>query len=348
MTGQLVTKTRCPIDHPECDTAEAFDSSTAILAEGDLAANGGNLVSLHDDYGYNWLQNMKAVGDLEYEAPAPYSPLTVESGTDYLGIYAPPGSVYVRIGLGSQEVGLDSMDINVTLGSKAASAGCCQQILGSIHLDGLDVKTDGSSYVTVYKTPGQLGIGTNVDVNVDRISLATLSWGDADGIPGASNAGYVGLKDTTITNVTASGSVAISVGRVDDNVKSVHMNLGNGKNMDVGISSLDTTVVLGDKKDFSGTKYTLGTLYMSDLKMSVGGYLDIYNPEDNNTATTLGFGLNIPWLELTTLSWGDPDGFSGASKAGYVGLSNLAINNLAITGQATVDDDDCSSRRHQY
>ena len=48
--------------------------------------------------------------------------------------------------------------------------------------------------------------------------------------------------------------------------------------MSVGMASLDTTVVLGDKKDFSGTKYVLGTLYMKDLGMNVGGYLDIYNP----------------------------------------------------------------------
>ena len=81
--------------------------------------------------------------------------------------------------------------------------------------------------------------------------------------------------------------------------------------MDVGITSLDTTVVLGDKKDFSGTKYILGTLYMKNLKMNVSGYLNIYNPSDKDVATTLAFDLTVPWLTLDTLSWGDPDGVGG-------------------------------------
>jgi hypothetical protein len=234
------------------------------------------------------------------------------------------------------------MDINVTLGSKAASSTGQDQILGTIHLDGLYVKTNGSSYVTMYKTDGELGIGTDVDVKIDSIRLATLSWGDADGCHNGDagntcNAGYLGLKDTIITNVTAAGSVTISVGRVDADLKSVHIKIGDGiKNMDVGISSLDTTVVLGDKKDFSGTKYVLGTLYMNDLNMNVGGYLDIYNPADNDTATTLGFGLSVPRLTLDTLAWSDSDGIGGTTTAGYVGLRNLTINNLVITGQATI------------
>jgi hypothetical protein len=106
--------------------------------------------------------------------------------------------------------------------------------------------------------------------------------------------------------------------------------------MDVGIISLDTTVMLGDKKDFSGSKYTLGTLYMNNLNMNVSGHLNIYNPSGTE-ATALAFDLTVPWLSLETLSWGDPDGLGGNSSAGYVGLRNLAIHNLAITGRAEVE-----------
>ena len=115
-------------------------------------------------------------------------------------------------------------------------------------------------------------------------------------------------------------------------------------NMSVGMASLDTTVVLGDKKDFSGTMYILGTLYMKDLQMNVGGYLDIYNPVGNNNATSLGFGLNVSSLTLDTLSWGDNGGleegvvgYVAGTSAGWVGLKNLAINNLAISGVATIE-----------
>jgi hypothetical protein len=334
LTGQPAT----PADEAECAAADAAaDIFAAIPVEGEPSANGGGFFSIHDEYGYDWLhlQNLKVVGDPYYEAPPPSSPLTAEAGR-----YG--DTTYVTIGLGSQEVELDSWDTNVTIGccSEGASSACCHdQILGSIHLDGLDVKTDGTSHVTMYKSDGQMGIGVNVDATIDRISLATLSWGDHDGYPGARKAGYVGLKDTNITVVTVSGLMAISVGTVANGVKSVHMQLGNGvDNLDVGMASLDTTVVLGDKKDFSGTKYVLGTLYMATLKMNVGGYLDIYNPANNGKATTLGFGLNIPSLTLNTLSWGDPDGYPGARKAGYVGLMNLVIHNLAIAGQATLGE----------
>ena len=64
-------------------------------------------------------------------------------------------------------------------------------------------------------------IDSKVDVTIDRIDLATLSWGDADGcrhddVRNTGNAGYVGLKDTSITGVTATGSVSIDVAKDDD------------------------------------------------------------------------------------------------------------------------------------
>jgi hypothetical protein len=329
-------------DEAECN---ADDIYAAITAGGAPSANWGDFFPAHDDYGYDWLQNLKAVGDLYYEAPAASSPVTVEAGESN-GRYAPPGATYTRIGLGSQEVGLDSRDFNVTLGSKAAAIAGQDQILGSLYLDGLSVKSNGSSYVTLYKTDGQMGTSVNVDVTIDRIGLATLSWGDADGFPGAGNtgkAGYVGLKDTNIYGVTVSGG-PLSLEAATDDIggkqelsitKFTHMGIHN---LNVGMSSLDTTVVLGDKKDFSGTKYVLGTLYMKDLALTnVGGHLDIYNSADKDIATTLDLELKVPSLTLDTLSWGDSDGVGGTTTAGFVGLRNLAIDNLAIAGRVTVE-----------
>ena len=335
---------RCPsydasdyVDEEGC--CNCFDHCTTMLADVEPAVNEDINSSLHDDYGYDWLKNRKVVGDL-YSITSPVlSPLTVESGScGFCGT----DSVYVRVGLGAQEVDLDSKDINVTLGSQAASIAGQDQILGTIYLQGLKVKTNGNSYATLCMVEGKTAIYTQVDVTIDRIDLATLSWGDANGCAeehdsegrNADKAGYVGLKDTSITGVTASGSVSIDVAK--DNSLGIRMvNIGIA-NMNVGIASLDTTVVVGDKNDFSNKEYILGTIYMKDLKMNVGGYLDIYNPVNNNAATSLGFRLNLPWLTLDTLSWGDSDGFSGATAAGFVGLRNLAINNLAIAGVATI------------
>jgi hypothetical protein len=346
-TGQLVTIPFKDLEELEskCKVMEEFYSSTEIPYEGEHAVDDGSFFSVHDDYGYDWLQNQHNVVGPYYEASLLSDLLTVEKGRN-------GDTTYVTIGLGSQEVGLDSWDTNVTIGPKTSyySTGCCMNCLCSIHLDGLYVKINGSSYVTLYKSDNQTSIGTNVDATIDRISLATLSLGDCDGYttvqnPNSvyTNAGYVGLKDTNITDLTVSGSVAISVGSFDGIAQSVHMALGNGtNNLYVSMATLDTTVVLGNNKYFSDTKGVLGTLYMNTLKMNVGGFLDIYNPEKNGNATTLGFGLSIPSLTLNTLSWGDADGYtivqnpnSVYTDAGYWGWKNLVIKNLSITGTAT-------------
>lgn len=331
LTGQLAT-TRCPPipagEEPDCKKTDASERCTLILAEGAPDKDVHSLSSVHDDYGYDWWKNWKAVNDLYYYVyPAALSPITVEAGRD-------GDTSWARIGLGSQEVVLDSWDTLATLNSEGAAWCGSQNVFSCIHLDGLSVKTNGNSYVTMYKVDNKMGIGTDLDVKIDRISLATLSLGDCDGFTGARHAGYVGLKNTIITEVTASGSVTIDVAKDDIlGFKAVHIGINK---MNVGMWSLDTTLLLGDKKDFSGTRYFLGTLYMKDLKMNAVGYLDIYNPNDNHSATTLGFGLNVPLLTLDTLAWGDDDGFPGASKAGYAGLRNMTIGNLAIAGRTTI------------
>jgi hypothetical protein len=75
---------------------------------------------------------------------------------------------------------------------------------------------------------------------------------------------------------------------------------------------------------------------MKDLKMNVGGFMNIYSITEESSG--IGFGLKVPSLTLNTLSWGDADGFHGASNAGYIGLRNLDIKNLAIAGQVTVEE----------
>ena len=343
LTGQMAEDGSTPADdYLECKEPDRYG---AIPAEGEPSTNGGGFVSLHDEYGYDWLQNRKSAGELYYSSAAASSPLTVEAGTDYVGLYGPYGATYLRIGLGAQEVTLESMDVDVNLGSKAAGIAGQKQILGSLHLDGLSVKSNANSYVTLYKTNDQMGMSVTLDTTIDRVSLATLSWGDADGFPGecpgcnTSQAGYVGLKDTNIFGVTASGGplfLGVETGDIGGIIvtKAVHMGITN---LNVGIASLDTTVVVGNKKDFSDTKYVLGTLYLKQLALNVGGYVSFYDLSDKNLAAGVSFDFNVSELTLDTLAWGDPDGIGGKTTAGYVGLRHLAINKLAIAGRATID-----------
>ncbi len=330
-----------------CNVENAFDACTSRLTEGESIAKEDSLSSPDDQSERDWLKKTQDFEDVYYPVYEKFSPISVEAGTDSYGLYyAPDGSTYIRIGLGSQEVGLDEMDINVTLGSEAAEATGQAQILGSLYIGGLSVKSNGSSYVTLYKKEGQMGLGVNVDAAIDRIGLKTLSWGDVDGIGGNTKAGFVGLKNTDISGIAVTGPVSLEV-QTDDKgeltlTKFIRMDIGydhlrNPVPLEVGIASLDTTVIVGDQKDFSGNTGVLGELYMKDLAMNVNGYLDIYNPQDKAVATNLDFGLTIPTLTLNTLSWGDPDGFEGSPGAGGVGLKNLAISNLAIDGRATID-----------
>ena len=330
VTGQIGT-ILCPDPadlNKELNELEEADC-VAIPAEKQLVANEGSLSSVYTDYGYDWWKNLKVAGDLYYEDSSKFSPLTTVSG-----IYG--DKIWIKIGLGSQEAEVDSWDTNVTVDccSDGDCTYCQDQLLGSLHLDGLAVKTNGNSYVTMYMVKGRTGIGVDVDVTVDRIDLATISWGDPDGFAGASDAGYVGLKNTSITGVTAKGSVAIDVAKEDGGVHSVHIRLID--DMNVGMATLDTTVALGDKKDFSGTRQVLGSLYMKNLEMKANGDLKIYSGTEEST--TLDLGLKIPLFKVGTLSWGDADGFAGASNAGYVGLRNLEIRDLAINGLVTVEE----------
>ena len=336
----------------DCKAEDAFKACPGMMSEGDILSGEErfwkDLYSANDEEEDAWLQKAQDFISIYDPLYNPLSPISVEAGT------MPNGEPYITIGLGSQEVGLDEMDILVTLGGEAAIAAGEEQILGSLYLAGLRVKTNGSSYVTMYKKEDHMGIGVNVDAEIDRIALDTLSWGDADGIPGDGNtgkAGYVGLKDTSILGVTASGPVELDVQIYDQGVtpgtvgsstfalvgtKYVHIGLDN---LDVRIDSIETTAVIGDKKNFSGETGVLGILYMKDLALNVDGRLDLYNETAGDVAR-LYTDITISTIrddKDTMLSWGDPDGIPEAPYLGGVGLRNLELTNLHLKGELSID-----------
>ena len=336
----------------DCNPEDAFKACPGMMTEGEALSGEeslwGDLYSSNDEEEDAWLQKAQDFIRIYDPIYNPLSPISVEAGT------LANGEPYITIGLGSQEVGLDEMDILVTLGDEAAIAAGQEQVLGSLYLAGLRVKTEGSSYVTLYKKEDHMGLGVNVDAAIERIALDTLSWGDADGIPGdgsTGKAGYVGLKDTSILGVTASGPVELDVQIYDQGVtpgtvgsstfalvgtKYVHIGLDN---LDVGIDSIETTAVIGDKKDFSGDTGVLGTLYLKDLALNVDGRLDLYNETAGDVAR-LYTDITISTIrddKDTMLSWGDPDGVPEAPYLGGVGLRNLELTNLHLKGELSID-----------
>jgi len=307
-------------------------SSTVTSLPG--VTSGIFLRSIMDLTNDNYSQQMQNFTILSILLPG----LTIESGTSS-GQYGPAGANYVRLGLGSVEGSLDSKDILVSSTLKNDPQ---PQILGSLYVSSMNMKFHENSYVTMYILNSEDGVGVNVDVTLDRIGINTLSWGDADGIGPTTTAGYVGLKDTAITGVTAYGSLGIKADTVGTGQNMANMPVGTQYNhiamadLAVGIDTLDTTVAVGDQKDFSGNTSVLGALYMKDLKMNMSGYLNLYTKEGQDL-TGIDMDVAIPSLTMDTLSWGDADGVPEAPNMGGVGLKNLAIENLKIAGGATIE-----------
>ena len=279
---------------------------------------------------YNLMQNIPLLS-------VTFPGLTIETGKSS-GQYGPAGANYVRLGMGSLEGSLSSKDILVT---STATNDPKPQVLGSLYVSDMNMKFHENSYVTMYMLNSQDGVGINVDVTLDRIGLNTVSWGDADGIGGGSTAGYVGLKDTSLTGVTAYGSMGMKTDTIRAGQNAGTMPVGTQYNhiafadLAVGVGTLDTTVAVGDKKDFSGNTSILGTLYMKNLNLDMNGYLNLYSKQGQDI-TGIDLDVTIPRLTMDTLSWGDPDGFSGYPGMGGVGLKNLIIDNLKVSGGASV------------
>jgi len=159
-------------------------------------------------------------------------------------------ATFVRMGLGALQIGINAMDFNVALGERAGlatsddlGAAGLNQVMGVVSLGAMEVYINPWSYVDIY---AHYGCGVSMDMNVilDRISLGYASWGDTDGLltggttakadpvtgpddlqvwmapasyaAGAVSAGYIGLRDFNLGDLTTpaiviDGTVAIDV-----------------------------------------------------------------------------------------------------------------------------------------
>lgn len=156
-------------------------------------------------------------------------PITIDVATDTAATPLYGGATFVRIGLGSLQITMDDMSMGVMLDDYTTagdiSAG---QMMGTINVGGMAMYIDPSSYVDIYAHSG-CGVNFTFDVEVDRLGVEYLSWGDTDGLTsnpsnlGAAapwftygGAGFVGLNDIQIGDATSpavrlNGTVAIDV-----------------------------------------------------------------------------------------------------------------------------------------
>jgi hypothetical protein len=300
-----------------------------------------------------------SIGSGDLAMAAAIKPLTIDVATDTAGtITGVAGLTFVRIGLGSLEISMASMTANVKLShtsdlSNTNPAGplnlqyngltpdgnALDNTMGQIYLGGLDVFINAGSYVDISaKGIATQGVLLGLNVIIDKLNIATLAWGDSDGIGTGTTAGWVGLTGLAITNLTVKGAVTIDVaseaGYWADNGNVTYVAFGL-TNLAVGIGGLNAKVAMGGT---TGTiNQVLGSIYLSNLTATINGDVEIMAPEHGSGVIILLGGLNGLSIAVSpfTVSWGEAAGFDSA--AGYVGLTNFTITGLTLAGQVTID-----------
>ena len=172
-----------------------------------------------------------------------------------------------------------------------------------------------------------------------------MSWGDADGVsagftPGYTGAGFVGLKDFSLTDLTVGGHVAIDVATVVAGDTSTIHGVGTTfvrigfADLNITFDSMDATVALGTAKN--NLSQELGSIYLSTLDVVVNGYLDI-SSHSGTQGVVFDMNLTVDVTNIAAVSWGDSDGLGAGFTAGFVGLKDLTLGTMTVVGKVAID-----------
>jgi hypothetical protein len=221
---------------------------------------------------------------------------------------------YVHMLLGSQHITMASMTANVQLGATHDLG----SELGSIAMYGFDMVLNGDSYVDI-SAHGTAGVTLDFDVTVESITIVSCAWGDNDGLgvdpilgPDPANptdgllqgadttvAGYIGLSNVAITNMTVVGRVMIDVATLDmgkisgagaaagligvyasmlaagydGGTTGVLIRLDN---IAFGMETFEADVVLAANGELTANASTLGSIWMDNLDVTVNGWVGIF------------------------------------------------------------------------
>lgn len=231
-------------------------------------------------------------------------PITIDVATGAHGA----GVTFVRIGLGSIEIKMDSLDFFVELGTSTAMG----QRLGEVYLANMAVYMNPESYVDIFKSAAQVGSGVTFDMNVtiDAFRCDTMSWGDTDGLTiaqatGANNwigtsidtpAGYIGFRNFLINGpISIVGSVSIDIATVTNGKYALNTNYyrsayGNGvvhiQLGETGVSNFNfnvtgpitANVCLGSNNALTVGTTELGDIYIQGFGVEIlgGSWVDIW------------------------------------------------------------------------
>ncbi|WDP92819.1 MAG: hypothetical protein HUN04_25090 [Desulfobacter sp.] len=143
--------------------------------------------------------------------------IDVASSSEYDTYSTGEDVAYVRIGLGTFEVS-GNMDMTFELGSEKTLG----QELGTLDIQGMVVRGAAGNFVNITTEGRKSGVTLDMGVHLDQINIASLAWGDSDGMDTVYDVdtdvtgGYVGLADLDIDNLKIDGKVAIDVATILD------------------------------------------------------------------------------------------------------------------------------------
>ena len=216
-------------------------------------------------------------------------PITIDVGSGS----SHGGATFVRFGLGSLQITMDSMTLTVALG---AAGNDLTQVLGTANLGPMGIYINPASYVDIYAASDVVGVNFTMNVIVDQFSMTYMSWGDTDGavsnvgsggVPWFVNstAGYIGLDNLVVGGpISISGSVRIDVGTVNTGVYAAHgpttvVHMVFGDNFTFNVTGpITANVRLGPNASLQIGAHELGNIYISSLNVAVadGSWVDIW------------------------------------------------------------------------
>jgi len=219
------------------------------------------------------------------------APITIDVGTNT------SGATLVRIGLPTLHITVSDLDMNIFVSGGALATGptsTAAQQLGAVYISGVDIKmgmatdtSDASTYNAGFVTIGAAGAG-NVGVNIgfaafiDSVELGTVSYGNTTSIlagtfGAAATAGYVGVQNLVINDISVVGGVAIGIGTLNGTALGaaafgtptmVNIIFANGTYIDIP-NAIYGSVLLASDKELSTNVGTLGNFYIGGVTATI-------------------------------------------------------------------------------
>lgn len=175
---------------------------------------------------------------------------------------------------------------------------------------------------------------------IGSVAIEAASWGDADGFTGNTGAGYAGFTDVDIFGgpnlTTLNGTFLVDIGTSGS---STVINLGL-PTLTIGSMDPNGVVRLGSNKDLSGGGL-LGTFYVYDLYTTAGGgTAKIFTQAGQGVDFTFNNVTVMGAANMTAISWGDNNGFTGNTAEGNAGMGDVVITgNVARLVNTTANID---------